>query len=224
MGDRWVGVNVPVLGPGEPPYSVCFDLGLAQQTKLVNVTLYVKHSNRGLGGFDEHRGQDAVHLVERRAFDAEQFTPVADPGTLPAALLVTDRVAPPRDLTTITQMVTNVQCAYNQCMSMAVANALQYLDDMGQTTLAHDHVPGLFGDDTLVGQLDEYSARSVTSRDVGGGLSVTSMVEGAFEYLSIEGLSADLQFRHQNDGVSWTTLGTGSGTYSAHGIDRKRVV
>jgi hypothetical protein len=216
-GTSWVVVNLPVLSASEGPYAVYFDLGLAQRTKLDELALHVLHSDRGLGGLAEHLDQEAVFAVDRWPFAAEQDVPVLDPGIPPPMLSVASRVTVPREVTVRTQMVTNVQCAHNQCMTMAVANAVQYVEDMTVFDEPYPHEPGEFGDETLVGQLDRFSARGGTSRTSGSGLGVTSMVDGTFEHLWEESLTGILEFRHENDGVGWTILGTGTGHHVEHG-------
>lgn len=95
----------------------------------------------------------------------------------------------------------NIQCACNQCYPMAVANSLQYLEDnYFNVVIPHDHVIGLKGDNSLVGQLDFYTDRNVTNRSEGEGVSNTRMLKGKFEYLNSIGLTNVLVHRHQGDG------------------------
>ncbi|MGC9330023.1 MAG: hypothetical protein ACP5I1_20475, partial [Candidatus Hinthialibacter sp.] len=55
----------------------------------------------------------------------------------------------------------NVEAAKNQCFPMSIANSLQYLEKVFGINVPHDHIMGLKGDDSLVGQLDSYANRSV---------------------------------------------------------------
>ncbi len=97
----------------------------------------------------------------------------------------------------------NVQAAVNQCVPMAVANSLQYLEERFGLEVPHDHVIGLRGDNSLVGQLDETMDRSVTNRRSGSGMWFTPMLEGKFKYLSDNGLENELIQKHQGRG--WGT-------------------
>ena len=57
----------------------------------------------------------------------------------------------------------NVQCATNQCFPMSIANSLQFLENTHPRDfiVPNDHVVGLRGDNSLVGQLDTLSNRNV---------------------------------------------------------------
>lgn len=96
----------------------------------------------------------------------------------------------------------NVQCAKNQCAPMGVANSLQYLENRNSLffQVPHDHEMGLYGDDTLVGQLDTHMGRSTTSRDTGPGVMADDIFIGKFQYLADNGLSNSLIHRHQGSG------------------------
>jgi len=96
----------------------------------------------------------------------------------------------------------NVQCAHMQCFPMAIANSLQYLEDRHPTrfVIPHDHVIGLKGDDSLVGQLDTYVDRDVDNRSHGHGVWFEPMMEAKFEYLADNGLGNKLIHKHQGYG------------------------
>lgn len=95
----------------------------------------------------------------------------------------------------------NIQCAYNQCAPMGVANSLQYLENRYTFfSVPHEHIIGLYGDDSLVGQLDTYMGRATTSRTNGPGVMADEMLEGKFQYLADNGLRYDLIHRHQGHG------------------------
>lgn len=94
----------------------------------------------------------------------------------------------------------NVQTARNQCFPMAVANSLQYLEERFGLNVPHSHVPGLKGDDSLVGQLDTYADRTASSRTSGSGTWFTPMISGKFRYLADHGLADDLVHRYQGRG------------------------
>lgn len=95
----------------------------------------------------------------------------------------------------------NVQAAKNQCGPMGVANSLQYLENRNAFfSVPHDHVIGLYGDDSLVGQLDEYMGRVAASRTSGGGVMADEIMEGKFQYLADNGLTTSLVHKHQGTG------------------------
>ena len=95
----------------------------------------------------------------------------------------------------------NVQAAWCQCFPMAIANSLQYLENRNPSfVVPHDHVIGLKGDDSLVGQLDEYCDRYAPSRTVGSGVWFDPMMKGKFQYLADNGLADKLEHKHQGYG------------------------
>ena len=94
----------------------------------------------------------------------------------------------------------NVQTARHQCFPMSIANSLQYLENTYGLSVPNDHEPGLEGDDTLVGQLDTESNRSVISRENGSGVWFTPMLRGKFSYLNKNGLKDALVHTHQGRG------------------------
>ncbi|MGC9327884.1 MAG: hypothetical protein ACP5I1_09645, partial [Candidatus Hinthialibacter sp.] len=112
----------------------------------------------------------------------------------------------------------NVECAYNQCFPMSISNSLQYLENEFGLGVPHNHVMGLKGDNSLVGQLDSYANRSVTDRRHGSGTWFTPMVNGKFKYLSDNNLNNSLIHKYQGRGWgSPPTQALPTGDYSAHG-------
>jgi hypothetical protein len=108
----------------------------------------------------------------------------------------------------------NVQTAMNQCAPMAIANSLQYLENRYGINIPHDHKPGIRGDNSLVGQLDEHMKRvrctpldadgnctcpagTIPIRTDGCGVYVKEMVDGKFSYLKANGLGNKLVQKHQ---------------------------
>ena len=99
----------------------------------------------------------------------------------------------------------NVQAAHNQCFPMAIANSLQYLENRNPGFyIFNDHKIGLKGDDSLVGQLDEYCGRNAPSRTTGSGVWFVPMMEGKFQYLADWGLTDMLTHKHQGYGYGET--------------------
>ncbi|MBI4145937.1 hypothetical protein HY489_01215 [Candidatus Woesearchaeota archaeon] len=114
----------------------------------------------------------------------------------------------------------NVQAAKNQCVSMSVANSLQFLENNYGVQIPNKHVAGLKGDNSLVGQLDTEMGRQVTNRLQGSGLWFQPMLNGKFSYLSKNGLK-DF-FVHKHQGRGWGNANKGealpAGDYTASGI------
>lgn len=97
---------------------------------------------------------------------------------------------------------TNVQCATNQCFPMSIANSLQFLENRHPTkfVVPSNHVIGLKGDASLVGQLDTLSNRIAPARDAGRGVWFVPMLQGKFTYLTKNGLADKLVIKHQGVG------------------------
>lgn len=113
----------------------------------------------------------------------------------------------------------NVQAAHNQCFPMAIANSLQYLENKNPAfAVPHDHVIGLRGDDSLVGQLDEYCDRYAPSRTTGNGVWFEPMMKGKFQYLADNGLADKLNHKHQGYGYGETIA---PGDFTHAGITSK---
>ncbi len=212
----WAVVNLPMPPAGEPPFAVYFDLGLEQTGNIKQTNLCVRYSNRALETIEEEFGRPASFPVSDWVIDHRGFGPHEEIDTIlpPPALSVLERVFVPLESNGWYQMATNEQCAKDQCLTMATANALQYLENMHVLTVPHDHGPGLRGDTTLVGMLDEYASRPATSRTVGDGIQLQNIVDGAFEYFSDESMTGDLGHRHQDSG--WASTLPAS-DYSAFG-------
>ena len=111
----------------------------------------------------------------------------------------------------------NVQAAKNQCFPMSIANSLQYLEDRYGLPVPQPHVPGLKGDSTLVGHLDEAADRFAPARDSGRGVWFSDMVSGKFKYLRENGLDRRLVHRYQGLGWGPPAAQMPGGTFSAHG-------
>ncbi len=100
----------------------------------------------------------------------------------------------------------NVEAAKNQCAPIAVANSLQYLENRFGVSVPHPHVPGWLKENpggavptSLVGQMDLFMDRIVTSTTVGQGVSATNMLTGMLQYLDTYNLDY-LLVRHQGRG------------------------
>jgi hypothetical protein len=212
----WAVCNLPVPPAADGPFAVYFDLGLSQAGALTTTTLTVLHTPLGLGGIEGQTGTPTEWPVEDWEIHAAGWGPQAEivPELPPPALSIGDRIPPPEWAFGTTQLTTNEQCAHLQCLTMSIANALQYLEDMGVITIPHDHAMGLNSDATLVGQLDWYCSRGVFSREEGTGLGFRAGVDGTFHYLSDNGLTGILTHRHQDQTASLPAPGL---VYTVHG-------
>jgi len=102
----------------------------------------------------------------------------------------------------------NVQAAENQCMPMACANGLQYLESVYGTPVPHQHQMGLRPDATLVGMLEETMDRVSIARWIGVGTWFDNFVEGALNYYGSFALTA-LTHEHQGRGYGSSSLPNG---------------
>lgn len=103
----------------------------------------------------------------------------------------------------------NVECAKNQCVPMAYANNLQYLEDWYGIYVPYDHIIGLKEDNSLVGTLDSHINRTVTSRSIGKACgytkALTTLVKLAY-YWSLpidmrhQGLAGNQDIEYENSG------------------------
>jgi len=90
----------------------------------------------------------------------------------------------------------NIECAKNQCVPAAYANNLQYLENWYGTYIQHVNIPGLGGDNSLVGNLDIYMDRSFVNRSVGSYTGYTDSIEGLVEY-TYKASVTGIEIRHQ---------------------------
>ncbi len=218
----WAVVNVPVPAPGQPAHAVFFNLGLSQSGEIGDIQVDVKHSNIGLQDPKPFLAERATWAVTKWVDRAYGIGPVEElklqpPEFGPAVLQLED--LPIFQLLTFAhyQALTNIQCARNQCYPMAWANALQFIEDTTTINIPNDHgmgigVVGTTGYNSLVGQLDDYANRSVSSRTSGSGVWFDPMISGVFEYLDDNSVTG-LTFRHQDDGYGSTIP---AANYTAH--------
>jgi hypothetical protein len=112
--------------------------------------------------------------------------------------------------------ISNVQTAMNQCFPMSIANSLEYLEDRFGLPVPNDHVPGIKGDNSLVGQLDSKVDRKACTpldmnghctcqndppaRDDGCGVWFAPMLDAKFRYLAMNNMSGLLVHKHQGVG------------------------
>ncbi len=147
------------------------------------------------------------------------------PKTSPAPTPNQDLVYP---MCIIQDAAPNIQTARNQCVPMAVANTIQYLEDRyNGGLLAWDlpelPVPGygqqfLFGDNvfwqpvqpfSVIAQVDASTSRlGAVSFDEGSGSNICQLYTGLFEYLDRAGPFTDARFKHQGTDAEMIGAGT----------------
>lgn len=181
--------------------SIYFDLGVKNGEDVQQMSAYVQFLSEPTLEFkDGPRDEYNVVAVE---YNAQGLGPMSPAVPVEIDLIEFDPSGYTYDFTKPNlEENENVQCAKNQCAPMGVANSLQYLENRHSSffNVPHDHEIGLYGDDTLVGQLDEYMGRAASSRTNGPGVMADEMLEGKFEYLADNGLRTALIHRHQGHG------------------------
>lgn len=90
----------------------------------------------------------------------------------------------------------NIETGNDQCFPIAVANSLQFLADTTDLVLPHSQVPGIKGDNSLVGQLDTAMNRTVVNRANGEGVHDIPGINGKLKYLAENGLQDRVETRH----------------------------
>ncbi len=193
----WVVQNLYVTNDGTGPVMTSFDLGIAAPPQLVtNLHAFVDYD--GNASFSSTAGPYRDLSVGSTTNSAQGLgTNVVmfidrpfGPGTIP--------FVPGGDSRLLAAVAKepNVQAACNQCVPMAIANSLQFLEDRWNINVPNHHVIGLKGDASLVGQLDTLMARNVTNRKQGKGMSFEGGLSGKFAYLKNNGLEKALVHRH----------------------------
>jgi uncharacterized protein (TIGR03437 family) len=95
----------------------------------------------------------------------------------------------------------NIHAAHNQCVPVAFANSLAWLDASHHDfNLPNRHEAG-FMDDTLVGTLERRMGRTASSKSNGQGVGFDDAMRGKFEYLDQNRLTRMLVHKHQGQGA-----------------------
>jgi hypothetical protein len=89
------------------------------------------------------------------------------------------------------------QAAGMQCVPMAIANNLQWLENAYGLNVPHPHQMGLLNDGSLVGELDRLTGRQVTNRAQGGGVMTDRALQGKMQYIAANNLGGHLRLLHQ---------------------------
>jgi hypothetical protein len=214
----WVMQNLRVnLSDGVTPFVSYFSLGIIAPMKVTMLSAHMEftpipqqnftdgpRSNFSVGAVVWSAAGSGFVNVTPPIISVASRNPISAPASNP--VLSGD----PDTWYTLPDPV-NVLAANNQCVTMALANSLQYLKLQFGINVPHDHIPGLKGDNTLVGQLDTATDRGVRNRRDGDGLTETHMLKGKFLYLNNNGLKDQLINEHQGRG--WD-LPDGDITYS----------
>lgn len=201
IGDSWEVRNLKVKKESEYPYShlsTPFNLGVETGTKVNQLSASISISAVPLTEFSSAD-------LTAYAVDAISYTiggvpdhPISAPPTPPT--LETALFGNPTNTDAITQFDhPNIEAAVNQCMPASIANSLQYLEDTTDLEIPHEHKMGLKGDDSLVGQLDTHTNRTVISRRSNEN-SGTWGIQGKLSYLATNGLHDRVVTTHMGNG------------------------
>jgi uncharacterized protein (TIGR03437 family) len=160
-----------------------------------------------------------IHSVTLSLFNAEGVgeSPTAGIPEPPVPNLVTPDAAGETFSHTLPDLA-NVEAAASQSFPMAIANDLHYLENRYGLAVPHGHVPGVRGDQSLVGMLDAAANRSAPSRLVGAGAWFVPMIEGELAYLEAAGLGGQLGLRHQGAGFGGAGKQLPDGDFHAAGL------
>jgi len=204
MEGEWVVQNLLVPSENDFPYAAVttrFDLMVPEGTDVPEINATVSYADEFQ--LDTPSASAAPFVVLGQDLDeggvvigdgeTENEAEVAKPPA-PGALLAKN--VPANISRVIQKGHPNTQAAKNQCAPMSVANSLQFLVNTTDLELPHSHVPGLKGDNSLVGQLDTHMRRNVESRTKGDGVSPIAAVMGKLSYVAANGLQDRIQTRH----------------------------
>ena len=92
----------------------------------------------------------------------------------------------------------NIESAALQCGPAAMANSLEFLDKTYPgISIPHNNTAGIKGDNSLVGQLDKTTGRTVIDRNLGSSIGIIEAIEGKMEYLKNNNLADKVKMKHQ---------------------------
>jgi len=206
-----------------------FDLAVAAGTDVVQVSVYIDFSTQSVVNFADGPRQSydvvAVGYAAQGVGDqnADSF------GAPPRAGAVRPAPAGPTQVIARLANMPNVQASDMQCVPMAIANSLQYLENAFNIPIPHDHVRGnrgaAAGDGSLVGELEFHMNRRVHSRypapfPGNSGVFVQQMVDGKFRYLAQNMLQNWIVHKHQGT-VGAPLYGLPPGPFTRQGITSK---
>jgi PEP-CTERM motif len=213
-GTNWLVQNLPVssIFGSSSLISTHFNLGVTDGTRLSTTNLIVDFNTT-----PNATGTPGNALVQNVNVPLAPFAvggvdnPTAIEGRLNAPNNVAfNALAPVLELDYQTGHP-NVQAAVNQCAPAAVANSLQWLENTYPSNIfvPNDNVPGLKGDNSLVGMLDTTTNRNVVDGRTNTNSSGVWPLDGKLLYLSNASLGG-LTIKHQGGtGVDGSASATG---------------
>ena len=203
LGNYWAIRNMPVMSDADYPYSHLsskFDLGVSTGTDVTSLDVVLSFSDTVLQSAPT--GSPASIPVEAAASsqggmsDVEFPTEGSRSPTSPPNNVGVSFSDPSNNRMIFQLDHPNIEAAHNQCFPASVANSLAFLEKTTALKLPHRNVPGLKGDQSLVGQLDTTMNRPVTSRLSGRGTNVDEGISGKLQYLADNDLHMRISTRH----------------------------
>lgn len=214
VDDRWVVRNVVLDQENEAPTtSTSFDLDVQPGTDVSEVLARVVVASQPATGSPPEGGEERPYPVEAIEWNYEGVEPVTGTPDPPDEDAVTYGERGDETNFAVTLNPVNVHAGDNQCYPMSIANSLAYLNETYDLGVPDPHEPGADGDETLVGQLDDYSGRTTSGPTSGSGIHATNMIPGKVDYLQDHGLDDNVSMSYQgwygpNDpGGDWTVDG-----------------
>lgn len=221
VGDSWKVRNLKIKKESEYPYShitTPFNLGVEMGTDVseLNASISIsaiplkEFSSTGLASYTVESIDYMIGGIPDHPFVAPPSPPKLEDVLFgnPTKLENTLFGSPPITDATVQLDHPNIEAAVNQCMPASIANSLQYLEDTTDLEIPHRHRMGLKGDDSLVGQLDTHTDRTVEddldktveenrrSAASGG----TWGLKGKMSYLATNGLQERVVTTHMGNG------------------------
>ncbi|QKK03626.1 MAG: CHRD domain-containing protein [Pseudomonadota bacterium] len=203
--DSWLIRNMPVFSEEDYPYPEMmsfFPLEAQTGTDVVSLELSVTFSSGIITSNADVMLDFYTYEVTPAPLSVGGLPePVVEPPPDPAVAAIPQPVLDRASVQVIQRGHPNVNAARNQCMPMAIANSLQYLENTTGLNLPQSHVPGLApngnSDGSLVGDVEAETTRapSVTSR-TNAGATGTWGLKGKLKFLARNGLHEDIQTRH----------------------------
>ena len=231
--DGWVAYNLPIVS--NFPYAsirTALKLPTPSGVPLTMLGAYVLLSDGPLTSFTG--GSFDYWPVGESTYNAGGVVGQSPTGTIlpPAANLTATYSGPNKAIPIILQPShPNVQAAQNQCWPCAVANSLQWLENLYGIVVPHDDIPGIynvssnkfFPPNSLPGQLDYYMQRNASSRTGGNATMDVMALMGKLTYMASnnlgglimqhQGLADDMMNNLTPNGISLTSTFMGTPSF-----------
>lgn len=188
----WVVQNMPVdTASGFPGLGTMFNLGITPGTDVSNLNVFAGFSALPVDSFS---GTPSTSFsVYSKDYNAQgrnaPFTVSPPPAITPTIGWINGGV---------TNLLwganrTSVEQDDNQCGPGSFANSLQWMENVYNINVPHDHIPGINGQpkESLVGQIDTTMNRAPHSA-----VTDDNFMFGKLEYIAENGLSDDLIIKH----------------------------